>query len=60
MINLFRKKTKVERLQERYTYLMKKSYDIALSDPEKSEKVHSQANKLFEEIQYLSMQHGYE
>lgn len=37
---------------------MKKSYEIALKDCKKSEKVHHQANKLFQEIKYLSLQQG--
>ena len=58
MYSWFRKKSKVERLTERYTLLMKKSYEIALKDCKKSAKVHHQANKLFQEIKYLSLQQG--
>jgi hypothetical protein len=58
MFNWFRKKSKVEKLKERYTLLMKKSYDTALKDVEKSEKVHHQADKLFQEIKYLTFQQG--
>ncbi len=58
MLSWFKKKSKVEILKERYTLLMKKSYDIALRDCKKSEKVHHQANKLFQEIKYLSIQQG--
>lgn len=58
MFNWFRKKTKVEKLKDRYALLMKKSYNTALSDLKKSEKVHYQADKLFQEIKYLSLQQG--
>lgn len=34
---------------------MRKSYKIALKDPEKSERIHEQAEKIYEEIQYLSL-----
>ncbi|SRX53999.1 Lacal_2735 family protein [Aequorivita sp. CIP111184] len=58
MLSWFRKKSKVEVLKERYTLLMKKSYETALKDITKSEKVHHQADKLFREIKYLTFQHG--
>lgn len=35
---------------------MKKSYETALRDCKKSEKIHRQANKLFQEIKYLTLQ----
>lgn len=56
MVSWFRKKSKVELLKERYTLLMKKSYETALRDCKKSEKIHRQANKLFQEIKYLTLQ----
>lgn len=37
---------------------MKKSYETALKDIKKSEKVHHQADKIFQEIKYLTFQHG--
>ncbi len=58
MISWFRKKSKVEKLKERYTLLMKKSYETALKDIKESKKAHHQADKLFQEIKYLTFQHG--
>lgn len=58
MISWFRRKSKIEILKERYTLLMKKSYEIALRDCKKSEKMHYQANKIFQEIKYLTIQQG--
>ncbi len=58
MISWFSRKSKIEKLKERYTLLMKKSYETALKDIKKSEKVHHQADKLFQEIKYLTFQHG--
>jgi len=56
MIRWFRKKSRIEKLKERYTSLMKRSYETALKDTDKSEKIHHQADKLFQEIKYLSLQ----
>lgn len=50
----FKKKSKLERLQDEYTSLMRKSYNIALRDAKKSEEVHRQADELFQQIKYLS------
>ena len=58
MISWFRKKTKLEKLKERYTFLMKKSYEIALKDRNKSEKVHHQADRIYREIKYLTFHNG--
>lgn len=56
MISLFQKKTKIEKLKERYTLLMKLSFETALKDINKSEKIHQQADKLLNEIRYCSLQ----
>ncbi|MEH6764412.1 MAG: Lacal_2735 family protein [Aequorivita antarctica] len=56
MISWFRKKSRVEILKERYTFLMKRSFETALKDTEKSENMQRQADKIFQEIQYLSLQ----
>jgi len=60
MIAWFRKKSKIERLKERYAFLMRKSYQIALKDINKSEEVHRQADELFQKIKYLSLDNGEE
>lgn len=57
MFNFFKKKSRLDKLRMRYTTLMRKSYEIALRDPKKSESVHSQADKIYEEIQYLKLQY---
>lgn len=33
---------------------MKQSFELALRDPNKSEKIHNQADQIFQEIKYLS------
>lgn len=55
MTNLFRKKSKLEKLEEKYTLLMKKSFETSLKDVDKSELFQSQANKIKSEIQRLSL-----
>ena len=57
MFDWFRKKSRLERLRERYTRLMRKSYEISLKDPKRSERIHSQADRVYEEILYLSPQY---
>ena len=56
MMSWFRKKSKIERLETRYTFLMRKSYETSLRDTDKSESLHRQAVRLFQEINYLSLQ----
>jgi len=55
MTNLFRKKSKLEKLEEKYTLLMKKSFKTSLKDVDKSELFQSQADKIKSEIQRLSL-----
>ncbi|PKA82209.1 hypothetical protein ATE92_0335 [Ulvibacter sp. MAR_2010_11] len=54
----FKRKTRLERLKERYAQLMKKSYRTALTNKSKSDKLHRQAAKVFEEIQYYTLKYG--
>ena len=54
MYNWFRKKSRIEQLKERYRLLMKRSFELSSKDPVKSEKAHQQADRIFQEIQYLS------
>ena len=56
MSKWFKKRSRIERLQERYAELMKKSFKIALKNQEESEKVQQQAYKVFDEIKYLTLQ----
>ena len=56
MLSRFKKKSKLEKLKERYTSLMRKSFKIALKNPDKCEYFHSQADEIFEKIKFLSLQ----
>jgi hypothetical protein len=53
MFSLFRRKSRIELLKERYRLLMKRSFELSIRNPQKSRKAHKQADKLFQEIQYL-------
>ena len=58
MFSWFKKKSKLERLKDEYASLMRKSYEIALKDAEKSEEVHRRADELFLKIKYLTPELG--
>ena len=45
MMNLFKRETKLDKLKKRYTSLMRKSYEIALRDKEKSDYIHIKLKK---------------
>jgi len=53
MFDLFKRKSRLEKLKIRYRNLMKKSYEIALRDQKRSERVHLEAEKIYKEIQFL-------
>ncbi len=58
MLGWFKRKSKLETLKTHYRELMRKSYEASLNNPEKSERAHRQADKIFEEIKYLSLNNG--
>lgn len=58
MLGWFKKKSKIEVLKVRYRDLMRKSYEVSLEDPKKSDKAHRQADKIFAEIRYMSVDNG--
>ena len=58
MLSWFRKKSRIEILEERYTSLMRRSFETSVKDSAKSEKMHRQADKILQEIQFLSLQHS--
>lgn len=58
MSKWFKKRSRVEKLQEKYADLMKKSFKIALKDQEESNKMQQQAYKVFDEIKYLTLQNA--
>ncbi|PKO99392.1 MAG: hypothetical protein CVU03_01875 [Bacteroidetes bacterium HGW-Bacteroidetes-2] len=53
----FRHKEKIEILQERFIYLMRKSYELALRDKEKSDKTNEEACSIKKELNKLRTEH---
>lgn len=53
MKSWFRHKDKIEILQERFVYLMRKSYELALRDKEKSDKANDEACCIKKELRKL-------
>ena len=54
----FKKRTRLDILKRRYQELMRKSYEVALTDAEKSDRLNRQARKIYDEINYMSMQYA--
>ena len=53
-----KRKSRVEKLEQKYAELMRKSFRIALKNKDESEKVQKQAYKVFDEIKYLTLQNA--
>ena len=58
MFGWFKKRSKLEKLKKEYARLMKRSFENALKNREKSEKAREQARKIYEEIVQLTMKNG--
>jgi hypothetical protein len=54
MRDLFRRRTRLERLTQQYTRLMKRSYEKALHDREESIRLKERAYRIYEEIKELN------
>lgn len=54
----FKKETKLEKLKKRYKCLMRKSYETALKDKEKSDSIHDKAEQVYEQIKSLRYQYA--
>ncbi len=50
MNNWFKNKEKIQILQERYIFLMRKSYELALKDKERSDRAHEEACRIKKEL----------
>ncbi|WP_111125903.1 Lacal_2735 family protein [Mesonia sp. K7] len=55
MFDWFKKKNKLERLREKYKYLMKKSYRQALFNKKESDKTNRKARKILLELRKLEL-----
>ncbi|HZH69632.1 MAG TPA: Lacal_2735 family protein [Flavobacteriaceae bacterium] len=49
----FSKKNKLERLQEKYRLLMRRSFEVAAKDKKSSDDIHKQALEIKKEISIL-------
>ena len=58
MSGWLKRKSRVEKLEQKYAELMRKSFKVALKDKNESEKVQKQAYKVFDEIRYLTLQNA--
>tara|TARA_A100000171_G_scaffold30980_1_gene29285 strand:- start:11073 stop:11255 length:183 start_codon:yes stop_codon:yes gene_type:complete len=58
MSGWLKRKSRVEKLEQKYTELMRKSFKISLKNKDESEKVQKQAYKVFDEIRYLTLQNA--
>lgn len=54
----FKKQTRLDILKKKYQELMRRSYQVALTDAEKSDRLNKQARKIFDEINYMSMKYA--
>ncbi|NCT17651.1 MAG: hypothetical protein COZ75_05825 [Flavobacteriaceae bacterium CG_4_8_14_3_um_filter_34_10] len=57
MNNWYKHKDKIEILQERFIFLMRKSYELALRDKEKSDKTNEEACCIKKELNKLKAEH---
>ncbi|WP_203293406.1 Lacal_2735 family protein [Luteirhabdus pelagi] len=54
MFELFHKKTKFEKLKAKYSQLMRRSFNLAITDKKESDRIHEEAKKVFEDIKAFS------
>ncbi len=53
MFRLFEPRSTLERLQEKYTFLMRRSYELALVDKQRSDLLNEKACKILQEIRRM-------
>ncbi len=53
MFRLFEPRSALERLQEKYTFLMRRSFEIALVDKERSDLLNKKACTILKEIKRM-------
>lgn len=54
MFKIFENKTKEERLCEKYSWLMQRSYKLALFNKEKSDRLNDRARKIMAELRRMN------
>lgn len=53
MFRLFEPRSALERLQEKYSFLMRRSYELALQDKMRSDMLNAKARKILQEIRRM-------
>lgn len=53
MFGLFKKKTPLEKLQDRYNQLLKESFELSKTDRKKSDEKQMQANEILKQMEAL-------
>ena len=53
MFRLFEPRSTLERLQEKYTFLMRRSYELAVVDKKRSDLLNEKACKILQEIRRM-------
>ena len=56
MFRLFEPRSTLERLQEKYSFLMRRSYELALVDKPRSDLLNEKACKILKEIERMQQQ----
>lgn len=56
MFRLFEPRSTLERLQEKYSFLMRRSYELALVDKPRSDLLNEKACKILREIERMQQQ----
>lgn len=56
MFRLFESRSSLERLREKYAYLMRRAYELALVDKSRSDLVNEKACKILQEIKHMEHQ----
>lgn len=59
MFRLFEPRSTLERLQEKYTFLMRRAYELALIDKQRSDMLNDKACSILREIRRMEQQ-GYQ
>ena len=60
MFRLFEPRSTLERLQEKYSFLMRRSYELALDDKSRSDLLNEKACKILQEIRRMEESHSEE
>ena len=55
MFRLFEPRSTMERLQEKYSFLMRRSYELALVDKNRSDLLNDKACKIMQEIRRMEV-----